>query len=187
MVNTARVEEPIDIHESNFMKIKTYLDSGANEFLLKQKSLAKDLKDVCTTIETAGGGKDLSATSTGQVDFYFADLRTRVPMGTANRALFSEGLVDNLASVSRLTETGLKVIFDKEGYRIVKGDVAIRGVVVHKEAKEPQSGLYPLTLFVQNEVQKNLDQSKVLGTFVESCRALLPGQTKEMSQPGPDA
>src|SRR3954470_17965142 len=83
----------------------------------------------------------------GQVEFFFGDLRTPVPMGVENRALFSEGLADNLSSVSRLIEAGLKVIFDRNGYR----EVNVWGVVVHKEAKEPQTGLDPLTLFSSKE------------------------------------
>ena len=60
-------------------------------------------------------------------------------MGAQNRALFSSGIVENLSSVSRLTETGLKVIFDKDGYRVIRGEVTVRGVVVHKESREPHS------------------------------------------------
>jgi hypothetical protein len=144
------------ISEANFSRVKTYLDSGANEFMLKNKSIGKNFQDVRTTIQTAGGSRELNATSAGQVDFFFSDLRTPVPMGAQNRALFSEGLVDNLASVSRLTETGLKVIFDKDGYKVVRGEVTVRGVVVHKEAKEAQSGLYPLTLFIRDKVPRDI-------------------------------
>ena len=77
--------------KQNFSKVKTYLDSGANEFMLKDKNMGKNLKNVRTVIETAGGSKELKATSAGQVDFFFADCSTPVPMGKENRALFSRG------------------------------------------------------------------------------------------------
>ena len=85
LASTVRAGEPVILKESSFSKVKTYLDSGANEFLLKDRSLAKNIKNIRTVIETAGGGKDLKATSAGQVDFLFSDLRTPVPMGAEFR------------------------------------------------------------------------------------------------------
>src|SRR5690606_12467044 len=63
------------------------------------------------------------------------------------KVVFCEELTDNLLSVSRLTEEGHTVVFKKGSYTIYKGEVHIKGKVVHQQDRKPQSGLFPLTLY----------------------------------------
>ena len=61
--------------------------------------------------------------------------------------IFSDKLSDNLASVGKLTEGGLMVMFDKDGSKIFKSDeVEIKGKPIHVERIDRLTGLYPLTL-----------------------------------------
>jgi hypothetical protein len=129
-----------------FKKIDTFLDSGANEFMFKDKNLANDVQFIKAKIETAKGGEVMFGSSAGSADLYFSP-EVQFRAGQKNRILFADGLAENLSSVGRLCDTGLTVVFDSERSRIFSGRIEIVGEVVHQENRDPQTGLYPLTVF----------------------------------------
>jgi hypothetical protein len=128
-------------------RLKTILDSGANEFMVKSLKFSQSLNGVETNIQTAGGSVEKGVVGTMQ-SFVFADGRTDVKFGHRNFAVFAEGLVDNLSSVGRLCEAGFSVVFDKFKCRIfLDKNFKVEGQLVHAEGRDPRTGFYPLTIY----------------------------------------
>ena len=91
-------------------KVEFVLDSGANEFMLSKADLVASLDGRRTKISRrkAGGEKFSGVFGTPKV-FLFPD-GTEIKL---SKAVFSEGLSDNLASVGRLCEAGFSVLFEE--------------------------------------------------------------------------
>jgi hypothetical protein len=157
-------------------KLNLLLDSGANEFMIKDKKFAKILGKREAKITTASESGPLRGGFYGlPKNFIFSDGRTEVGFGHENKAVFAEGLTDNLASVGRICENGFVIIFDANSYKILTEDkFHYGGTVVHKQNRDPHTGLYPLTIF-KNEIpdlhnnQITLSRAKE-GEFPENFR-----------------
>jgi hypothetical protein len=137
--------------KTGFVEIKTFLDSGANDVMFNDKTLSNNLVKSKTRIETATKGDVINETSVGKVKLFYPDGKTVFSFGENNQALFSEKLADNLVSVSKICENNLAVLFSKEKYVIYANNLKVQGRKVHEQARDPQTGLYPLTLLKQVE------------------------------------
>ena len=110
-----------------------------------------------TKIKTASESGPLKGTFGTPENFIFADGQTGVGFGKSGEAVFANGLTENLASVGRLCEKGFFVLFGAERYQIFSEEnFSYEGRVVHSEARDRGTGLYPLTVFKKSEVCTDL-------------------------------
>jgi hypothetical protein len=131
--------------ELNSNTIKTFLDSGASEFMFTNESYAVGLEKYDTKIETARKGEFILGSRAGNVDAFLKDGKTK--LGLKNKAIFSESFSDNLSSVGRLCETGVVCVFFK-GKSVIfsEKDFHVSGEILSEEPRDPVTGLYPLIL-----------------------------------------
>jgi hypothetical protein len=131
--------------ELNSNTIKTFLDSGASEFMFTNESYAVGLEKYDTKIETARKGEFILGSRAGNVDAFLKDGKTK--LGLKNKAIFSESFSDNLSSVGRLCETGVVCVFFK-GKSVIfsEKNFHVSGEVLSEEPRDPVTGLYPLIL-----------------------------------------
>ena len=93
-------------------KIKTILDSGANETMINDLSFAKALEQQKTGIQTAGRNTRIEQGVWGTLTHTSFPLSgKRATFGQNNRAVFCENISENLSSVGRLCENNYIVIF----------------------------------------------------------------------------
>ena len=124
-------------------KVDLILDSGASEFMFSNLKFASNTEPTQISITTAAG--ELKGKVGGVKNCYLPN-GTEIKLGTDGQAVFAPQLQDNLASVGRLCEGGLAVLFDENGYQILQKGWQVSGGVIHKQRRDP-SGLYPLTLY----------------------------------------
>jgi hypothetical protein len=141
-------------------KVELVLDSGTNEFMLLNAELVTSTEGRRTKIITAQGSVgNFSGTYSTPKVFQFPDgTELKLP-----RAVFAEGLSDNLASVGRLCEAGFSVLFEEGRYRIFRTGLVIKGECVHSQPRDPRTGLYPLTLTLQADCSSELPLSSIKG------------------------
>jgi hypothetical protein len=133
--------------EGKNKQIHAWLDSGANETMFKENiSIAVNLRNSNMRIDTAHRGDSMGSTKTGRVALINKDGDA---VGGFDNVLFVEGLTENLASVGRITDCNLTVIFTKSGSFIYK-DCRVLGDVLHAEPRDMKTGLYPLTLSLES-------------------------------------
>jgi hypothetical protein len=53
-------------------------------------------------------------------------------------------------SVKKICNPDQVVVFDNHGYVIFKGEVSVKGLEVHTQDLDPQTGLYPITLNIKD-------------------------------------
>jgi len=143
-------------------KVELILDSGASEFMLTNADLVSSLGGRKTKIITAqgnGGGEKFSGTFGTPRTFLFPD-GTEIHL---KRAVVSEGLTENLASVGRLCEAGFSVLFEEGRYRVFKSGLVVKGECAHSQPRDPRTGLYPLTLTLQTDCSSELPLSLTKG------------------------
>src|SRR6185312_12124717 len=99
-----------------------------------------------------GGGEKFSGTFGTPRTFLFPD-GTEIHL---RRAVVSEGLTENLASVGRLCEAGFSVLFEEGRYRVFKSGLVVKGECAHSQPRDPRTGLYPLTLTLQTDCSSEL-------------------------------
>lgn len=133
--------------ENSGNKLELILDSGANETMVNRRSLIDTLDTRKTKIITAG--KNFETGNYGTPKKVYFPNQTELQFGKENKIVFSENLTDNLVSVGRICESGLSVLFNSEKYTIFKNPVTVRGECVHTQFRDPQTGLFPLTLLTE--------------------------------------
>jgi hypothetical protein len=138
-------------------KIKTILDSGANETMINDLSFAKTLEQQKTGIQTAGKNTKIEQGVWGTLTHTsFPISGKRATFGQNNRAVFCENISENLSSVGRLCENNFIVIFDSDKCKIfTKKNFRVGGECVHTEGRDPHTGLYPLTLYTKSQTQQH--------------------------------
>src|SRR6185369_1878802 len=94
-------------------------------------SIAVNLRNSNMRIDTAHRGDSMGSTKTGRVALTNKDGDA---VGGFDNVLFVEGLTENLASVGRITDCNLTVIFTKSGSFIYK-DCRVLGDVLHAEPR----------------------------------------------------
>ena len=91
--------------------IRTILDSGANEFMIREINLSTHLtKEIKIQTASKDGQKEVGFYG-GMEKVFFSDRKTPIQLGKKNQAVFAKGLTENLSSVGRICETDLTVIF----------------------------------------------------------------------------
>ena len=115
--------------------------------MVRERDFVASLGTLETRIKTASKNQEEACGVFGTPRaFFFPSSKVGVGFGQKNRAVFCEKLSENLGSVGRLCEAGFSVVFDASGYRIFRGKLQIRHREVHKQDRDPRTGLYPLTL-----------------------------------------
>ena len=160
--------------------IFTILDSGANEFMIRENNLSTYLNPQEINIQTASKeGQKEPGFFGGMEEVFFNDQKTPITFGKKNQAVFAKGLTENLSSVGRICETGLTVIFNKKECLIFKNEnLILEGICVHKEDRNINTGLYSLTMFQKDldknssnifeEKECNLDQVRIFFTSIQN-------------------
>ena len=157
-------------------QIKAWLDSGANETMFKEpSSIAKMVFRVNTKIDTAGLGDSIGSTETGEVE-----LKSKFGFLLPGflKVIFTPKLTDNLASVGRIAEGGLTIVFNSEGSKIYENKgLKIVGKEVHSEGRDKATGLYPITLsHTDKDANTNISALSVrqnFSTWVPSAGAVV--------------
>ena len=100
--------------------------------MLKDTALAEKYESRNTRIVTASGTSGQISGRYGVLQrLFFPTGGIELKSGKEGKAVFSEQLEDNLASVSRLCECGFVVIFEEGVYRIFRADgFSVRGELV---------------------------------------------------------
>src|SRR6185312_11051415 len=103
--------------------------------MVNDLTLADNFESRSTKILTASGSANQITGKYGVLQkMFFPSGGTEVKAGKEGKAVFSEKLGDNLASVGRLCECGFVVVFDEGMYRIYRADsFSVRGVLVHTQ------------------------------------------------------
>jgi len=78
-------------------RIHLVLDSGANEFMFKDTRVAESFDSRQTKIVTASGSNQVTGKFGKTQQLFFPGNTTQLKTGMHNKAVFSEGLEDNLA------------------------------------------------------------------------------------------
>ena len=157
-------------------QIKAWLDSGANETMFKEPStIAKSVSKVNTKIDTAGLGDSIGSTETGEVE-----LKSKFGFLLPGflKVIFTPKLTDNLASVGRIAEGGLTVVFNAAGSKIfLNKGLKIVGTEIHSEERDRSTGLYPITLLhTEKDTTPNITACMVrqnFSTWVPSAGAVV--------------
>ena len=99
----AKFSRPVKIQHHHKPRLTAWLDSGANESMLKESpAIAKKVWISNTTIGTAHEGDQISATHVGDLE-----LQTKTGYNLSRsfgKVIFSEHLRDNLISVGRICD-----------------------------------------------------------------------------------
>src|SRR5690606_28688991 len=111
-------------------EVEFLLDSGANEHMLCSRANLKTLSSRKSKIFTATGSGENTLGYFGEPKPLIFNSGAQVPLKSA---VFCEKLTDNLLSVSKLTEEGFTVIFQKGSFTIFQGKVNFKGRVVHQQ------------------------------------------------------
>ena len=141
------------------------MDSGANEHMFKTQSVFTHITDKKSSILTACTSGENNFASVGNTKKIFFEDGKNLAVEQNSPGVFSEHLMENLVSLGKICDTGNHtVIFDKKGYVIFQGEVTARGKEVGAQDRDPQTGLYPITLTTD---------------ATRGCRAGCPPATRE--------
>jgi hypothetical protein len=129
--------------------ISLFMDSGANETMLKDKANFLTLDPRETLISTATGqGAAAKGVYGTPRSFSFEGTDRRVCFGREGKAVWCESLNDNLLSVGRLCDAGFSVVFSSRTCFVFLGD-HFRGKPIYQQPRDPKTGLYPIFLVEQ--------------------------------------
>jgi len=151
-------------------KIHTFLDSGAGENMFKTRDVFTKIGEKKSTLLTACTDAKSSAVQGQMKGLKYDKTNIDVNLDTKNRAIFCDQLNENLVSVGKMCENKQVIVFDQHEYVIFKGKVSIQGEVVYAEGRDPQTGLYPLTL--TTEIGPQIDKKHDMFTDVNELRSV---------------
>jgi len=157
-----KVQPRVLISRTDQKGITLYMDSGANETMLKDEASFISLDPRQTLISTATGQTAATGIYGTPKSFSFVGSNRRVPFGREGKAVWCDKLNDNLLSVGRLCDAGFSVVFTSHDCFVFAGE-HFRGKPVHQQARDASTGLYPISL---------------VRDFAEDCRPMrLPGDS----------
>jgi len=132
------------VNSGSESKVRAWLDSGANESMFRDGKIAKSLTSSRIRIDTARVGECIDSTQVGEVELHTKD---GILLPGFRKVIFSGRLADNLASVGRISDGGYTIVFDREySYIYESRNIKIEGKRVHREPRDRDTGLYPITL-----------------------------------------
>lgn len=112
------------------------LDSGASSHMTGCRSIITDYKEHDNRTVTLADGTTITSKGTGVVTFRTTDGSTARTL-TARNVLHVPGMVDNLISVSKLTDSGLQVVFSGNVCQVFSGQQLVLSA-------EKADGIYSL-------------------------------------------
>jgi len=123
-----------------------FMDSGANETMIKNKNLFESLDPRQTLISTATGQKGAAKGVFGTPKaFSFSGTNRRVCFGKEGKGVWCEQLNDNLLSVGRLCDAGFSVVFNSQSCSVFSGE-KVHGKPIYQSPRDSDTGLYPVFL-----------------------------------------
>ena len=129
--------------EREIEKRKTFLDSGANIHVFKNKNIFSSLTHDSTRLQTACGGKENNTAQKGQIKNLFYSTGKPAHLHARGEGVVCENLKDNLISVGKMCDNGHTIIFHTGGYTIFEGEVVVQGEGVHAQGRDAKTGLDP--------------------------------------------
>lgn len=105
-----------------------YMDSCASMHMTKKEDWLKD-KEVCDTRIVAANNKSLRGTAKGSISLKTSN-GNQIEKISVQEVTYVPGIAANLLSVSKVTDKGYQVIFDKKGFAVVNErtkEVAAKG------------------------------------------------------------
>jgi len=163
-------------------KINTFLDSGANIHVFKNKNIFSSLTHDSTRLQTACGGKENNTAQKGQIKNLFYSTGKPAHLHARGEGVVCENLKDNLISVGKMCDNGHTIIFHTGGYTIFEGEVVVQGEGVHAQGRDAKTGLYPLTLITHRPGEKNFGDCRPEGSTYPGGGRRTPKLNKNQNQ-----
>jgi hypothetical protein len=122
---------------------RAWLDSGCNESMFcEDPGFSKVHHNVKFNIDTANKDSRMGSNKVGEVNFL---TEQNIQLPGFEKTIYTPELADNLASVGRIADGGLTIVFNKVGAKIFENKgLKISGKEIHHEFRH-KSGLYPIT------------------------------------------
>lgn len=94
-----------------------YMDSCASMHMTKRDDWLED-KEICDTTIVAANNKSLRGTVKGSVNLKVSN-GSQIEQISVKEMTYVRGIAANLVSVSKITDKGYQVNFDKKGFAVV--------------------------------------------------------------------